>query len=414
MRPWWRSAPGLTGLFVVGALLALLFLPRGDVTRDVSSHGVGRDGYRLGYEVLQALGYDMQRFDHGVELLPAAGTLWVLEPGPALLDRGPTGMGGLTAWVEQGNTLLLAFGGPRGTLGDRVLLDIDRERGDPGEQGEAALFPVGNPDEALAALGVDDVVLSGGRVPMDVGFDDPFVVESAFPGVGRLRAVRHAPTLQGAGIGAGEVLVAGDEGPLVWQTAVGAGRLVVVTDARLLCNYSLVSDDNAWLVASLAAATAGDGRLLVEEFSHGYAAVTSMSRILLSPPTLFLTLQVGLLLLAVVLWRVSRFGPALAAAVGQRRTRAEHVFALADLHRRGHHGAGAARRLRAHLLARIRDRLGARLSEHELLEWLAQRLPSTAAQLEADLALPPAVEGRSLLTYAWRLERIRRRIEEAR
>jgi hypothetical protein len=414
MRPWWRSTPGIVGLLVVGALLALLFLPRGDLTRDVSSHGVGRDGYRLGFETLQSLGYDVRRFNHGVELLPADSTLWVLEPGPALMDRGPSGMGGLAEWTAAGNTLLLAFGGRRATLGERLLVDIERDRGELAEEAPDALFPVGTPLEALSALGVFDVSLSGGRIPMDVGFDDPFVVQSSFGELATLQAVRHAPTLEGEGLAAGEVLVEGEHGPLVWRRPIGHGELVLVSDARLLCNYALVDHGNAWLLTHLATLTAGEGPLYFEEFSHGYATVTSMSRILLGPPTVFLTLQLALILLALVTWRAARFGPAIPAATGDRRTRAEHVYALADLHRRGRHGAGAARRLRAHLMARIRDRLGTRLAEHELLAWLAQRLPANEHELAADLTPPHAVEGRSLLEYSRRLERIRRRIEETR
>lgn len=459
MRPWWRSAPGILGLAVVGALFALLFLPRGDITGDASSYGVTRGGYRLGYELLETLDYEVVRFRHGAELLPPSGTLWLMEPGPALLDEGPAGMAAVAGWVSRGNRLVLGLGGDQGDLGTRILhrieerqriekereateerqqaiddlaaleaeveaaLGIEIDDPDDGEgepppssnprpSEEERLFPQGDTWEALWALGIRDIEHGGVRPALDVGFDDPMEVESSLTGIDRLRAVRDAPVLMGRGLEEGEVLVASPAGPLAWRTRLGDGEVVLLSDARLVCNWALAGADNAYLLVSLAGAP-GNGPILFEEFSHGYSTATSLVRLLLTPPTLFVTLQIGLVLAAVVLWRTRRFGPVIPAPTGDRRSKSEHVRALADLHRRGQHAEEAARRMRSDLLGRVRDRLGTQLSEEDLLQWLEQRLPHDAAELSRMLAPPRRPDERALLRYARTLEGLRREIEEA-
>lgn len=436
----WRSVPGMVGLGLVAAVFALLFLPSGNLTHDASSYGVGRDGYRLGFELLEGLGYDVLRFNHGVEVLPDGATLWVLEPGTSLLDEGPAGMGGLAEWVARGNTLLLGVGGADDAdwLRRRVLSDIEARRssksdGDEGRQPgvedgetdfppptgaspEELLDPRGTIYEALAALGVGDVRVSGSRTPMEVGFDDPMAVDTSLDGVGHLRAVRHAPYLSGEDLSAGEIVVRAAQGPLVWRRSLGAGSVVLVADGRILCNWALAGADNAYLIASLAHLTAGDRPILVEEFSHGYAAVTALTQLLVQPPALFITVQVALVLAAVVAWRSRRFGPPRPAPRRDRRFKAEHVHALADLHRRGKHHAGAASRLRAQLLGRWRERFGGGrvMSDEVLFAWLARRTGGDPAALAREAAAPERVDGRKLLEYARRMELLRRRIEEGR
>ncbi|MDP7112399.1 MAG: DUF4350 domain-containing protein, partial [Myxococcota bacterium] len=390
----WRSMPGMVGLAVVVGLFALLFLPGGDLTRDVSSYGVGREGYRLGFDLLESVGYDVDRFNHGVELLPDGAALWLLDPGESMLDEGPAGMGGILEWVQRGNTLLLAMGGSedKDWLRHHVLRQIDERRSETGTEAETGaeteteaeirsedrdelLAPRGTIYEALAVLGITDVRVHGSRTPMEVGFDDPMAVFGPLADVETLRAVRHAPFLSGEGLEAGQVLVEAEQGPLVWRRSLGAGQLVLVTDGRLLCNWAVAAEDNGYLLVNLAHLT-GDGRtILVEEFSHGYASATSLPRLLLRPPAVFVLAQLLLLLVAAVAWRARRFGPALPVAAGDRRFKAEHVHALADLHRRGKHHGGAVKRLRAQLLARWRERfaLGRVMTDTALFAWLARR-----------------------------------------
>jgi len=422
---WWRTAPGIVGLCVVCAFLTLMFLPRGDLTQDASSYGVGRDGYRLAYELLDELGYEVVRFAHGVEVLPPSGALWVLEPGPALLDRGPAGMQGVAEWVAEGNVLVLGFGGERQDLATRILRDIEEreleefeedlqqlERDHGIEVIDEPLVPQGDSWEALRALGIRDVEHPGGRTPLDVSFNDPIEVTSPLVDIAELRGVRNAPPLVGPGLENGEVLVADEHGPLVWRTSLGDGQVVLVSDARLLCNWALAGADNAYLLATLAEQTSGGQPIMFEEFSHGYTPATSPIKLMLTPPALWITLQVLLAIAAVVLWRTRRFGPAIPAATGDRRSKAEHVAALAELHRRGQHVDSAAERLRSALMARLRDRMGGRMSDEALLQWLRRRLPHAAAELEG--RSPRGADGRTLLRYARTLERIRREIEEAR
>jgi len=427
----WRSLPGMVGLAVVAGLFALLFLPGGNMTHDVSSYGVGREGYRLGYELLESVGYRVDRFNHGVELLPEDTALWLLDPGASMLDEGPAGMGGVRDWVLRGNTLLLAMGGGEDEdwLRRKVMNQIDDRREESGEAGEDEgetaradrddeefLHPRGTIYEALAVLGIDDVRVEGPRPPMEVGFADPMAVVAPLTGVETLRGVRHAPFLSGDGLAEGQVLVEADQGPLVWRRSLGEGQLVLVSDGRLLCNWALAGEDNGYLFVTLAHLTAGGRGILVEEFSHGYASATSLTRLLLKPPAVFVVAQVLLVLIALIAWRARRFGPATPVAPGDRRFKAEHVHALADLHRRGKHHGGAVRRLRAQLLSRWRERFaaGRAMTDEALFAWLARRSGVDAKTMRRELTPPPAADARRLLRYSRRLEALRRRIEERR
>ncbi len=436
MSTWRGALPGGLGLLVVASVLALLLLPGGDLTSDGSSYSVSRHGYRLGLEILQELGYDARPYPHGVETLPDGVTLWVLDPGDALLDDGPAGMGAVREWVASGNTLLLALSGGVGTgpapgasreeLRQRVLRGIeerggagaeDPEPADPPPTDEEALLPRGTGREALDALGLRRVAVAGARLdPYDVGFDDPFAVRARLPGIASLRGVRDVPVLVGEGLADGEVLLTAEHGAVIWRTALGEGQVVLLSDARLLCNWALVAEDNAMLLVDLAELTAGDAPLLVEEFSHGYASVTTLARLLVRPPVALVTVQVALVLAVGLLWRTRRFGPPIPAPREERRDRAEHVRALADLHRRARHGAGAAARLRADLVGRVRRRMGggAAADERALVAWLAARLGQPEPRVRQDLEPPEENNERALLRYARRLERIRRTIEERR
>jgi len=422
----WRFAPTVLALGFVAAIFALLFFPHGDLTMDGSSYSVVRPGYRLTYELLESLEHDVHRFHHGVEELPDGATVWLLEPGASLLDEGPAGMGVLAEWVCRGNTLVLGFGGHRRSFGDRVLDKIEeRESGDEeigeGEerpltahQEQQILAPAGDPAEALAALGIDGVRVLGGRTPLGVGFDDPMPVTTPLSDIAFLRGVRQAPILEGDGLAAGEVLIEARDGPLVWRVAVGDGHVVLLSDSRLLSNWALAGADNAYLLVWLAQLSAGDGPILFEEFSHGYTTATSLPRLLLRPPLLFVTLQVLLVLATLVAWRAVRFGPPRPAPRRDRRYKAEHVEALADLHLRGRHSAGTARRLRASLVMRLRERLGygAGLDEEQLFQVVARRTGLDPQEIQRDAALPSSPGPGVMMRYARRLERLRRRIEE--
>jgi Domain of unknown function (DUF4350) len=422
----WRLAPTALALVFVAAIFALLFFPHGDLTMDESSYSVVRSGYRLTYELLESLDHDVHRFPHGIEELPEGATVWLLEPGASLMDEGPAGMGTLAEWVSRGNTLVLGLGGHRRSLGDRLMDRIEeRERGD-GELGEDVprplkpheeqeiLSPAGDPSEALSALGIHGVRVLGGRTPLGVGFDDPMPVTTPLSDVNFLRGVRQAPTFDGDGLAAGEVLVESVDGPLVWRVAVGDGQVLLLSDSRLVSNWALAGADNAYLLEWLAQLSAGDGPILFEEFSHGYTTATSLPRLLLRPPLLFVTLQVLLVLATLVAWRAVRFGPPRPAPRGDRRYKAEHVEAVADLHRRGLHSTGAAGRLRMSLLTRLRERLGygTGLGEEQLFQVVARRTGQDPQEIQRDAALPTRPGPREMTRYARRLERLHRRIEE--
>ncbi len=140
--------------------------------------------------------------------------------------------------------------------------------------------------------------------------------------------------------------------PLVSLHAVGRGEVWLIHRPEFLSNRLLAEADNGLVLCRLAEATLEGrrGPLLFDEFFHGYRDRPGVLALLLTPPTVWATLQ-GLLVLAIVLWRnVPRFGPLRPERPASRRSQEEFLDALAVLlQRRGDH-AEACEIARAALL----------------------------------------------------------------
>src|SRR5262249_4231947 len=119
---------------------------------------------------------------------------------------------------------------------------------------------------------------------------------------------------------------AGDE-PLVTIYPHGGGQIWLVHRPEFLTNPLIGGADNAALLCGLAEAML-DGRpdrIAFDEFFHGLRDRPGVTELLLTPPTLWVTVQ-ALLLLALVLWRnVPRFGVVRPLPAASRRSREEFL-----------------------------------------------------------------------------------------
>ncbi len=142
----------------------------------------------------------------------------------------------------------------------------------------------------------------------------------------------------------GAVLLRG-EAPVVTERAVGAGRIVIVADERLLMNAALVVDDDAAFVEGLLFRSASVGAAkeveLVDAWTGAGSAspIQSIDRANLTPFLVQLFVLVGLLFL----WKGRAFSRLRDPPAETRRAFADHARALGMAYRRSrssHHVAG--------------------------------------------------------------------------
>jgi len=281
---WWAvSAAAVLGLVTLVTVLGALREP----TRPGTSYDPSGRGFLAAYLLLDELGYPVARSRRA----SGGDVRWLLAP-----ERSPRQVRALAEWVRDGGRLVLA---------------------DP-----------------------------AGRVAGDLGL--PLVVRRAAADAdeevtGPLRAsLRGGPTRVDGG---SPVQVWAEVGgrPLVSVHRLGRGEVWLVHRPEFLTNRLLDEADNGLVLCRLAEATLAGraGPILFDEFFHGYRDRPGVTELLLTPPTLWVTVQ-ALLLLAVVLWRnVPRFGAVRPLPAGSRRSREEFLDALAFLlARRADYGDG--------------------------------------------------------------------------
>ncbi|HEU4565394.1 MAG TPA: DUF4350 domain-containing protein, partial [Gemmatimonadaceae bacterium] len=187
--------------------------------------------------------------------------------------------------------------------------------------------------------------------------------------------------------------------PVVLGRALGRGRVVIVTEPRILGNAALRAADNGVLAARMLeyASPRSGARLVFPEYLFGYGRRTGMSdlmaRALLHTAPGRATLVLGAAALLLLLAVSPRPIAPVERARVERRSPLEHVGALA----RAYEQIGATRSSVRRLVRGVRRRHGARgaaghaQSEEELLAALRSRHPAAAqdvALLERALREP--------------------------
>jgi hypothetical protein len=325
----------LTLAVLAAAVCALLILFLSSPTEGAAASSGGKPstfftdaaGTRAILMVLREFLPSAERWMKPLELLPAPEggnpmTLLVIGPSRAIGEKEAAS---LDAWVEKGGQLVIAT---------QQAWHAEPEPGAGLESGE--------PADYLARHGFSFVPGA----------------EAAFSG----RAAEY-PDSQSALLLEGGVLERGeytlrfgsDAVPKGGEKPVGAGRIIVIADKQVWSNRRLSQSRNAvWLVRT--ALSWGNGRLLFDEYHHGFEKTRGTLALTFS----FLASSWGLafaqLLLAglLALWmRGARFGPLIEPPPARPPDPLARLDALAGLLETAKAEEFALRNLHQHLLRRL-------------------------------------------------------------
>jgi hypothetical protein len=259
-----------------------------------TTYSAGPGGYKALYTWLKALGIWTRRWEKDLRGLPPdAKVLLLIQP-----EIMPTGreIGTLKRWVRRGNTLVLAAR-PSHPVISAFGLNADAE--EPSVEDEKDL-----------------------RVQPGVYSQQVKKLHSqGIPGMASSRpdVIFH---IRNSGRG------------LLAVIPEGKGRIIAMAAPELFNNMALRDGHHARLALNLLLPHLGKGRLLVDEYHHGYGRVGSLFEHLARSGGKAALLH-GLLLL-LTLWAAfgRRFGPQRPIVPVERRSSMEHLQAIARLFQR--------------------------------------------------------------------------------
>lgn len=302
---------------------------------------LGGKGFR---RVLERLGYSVKRAANRLEAMPADAKVWLIFDPQTQFSRPEAEK--LLAWVKKGGTLIWAS---------------------PPENFGFSTAPI-NQSAGLDELRAEIQVRSGG-IPNwgNGGVSLPALTPLNLDAVslyrtGVSRATASAGTLE---ISRTFVEIAGS--PVAAQIAridYGKGRVFVLPDAILFCNYGLSKPDNAVLATNLIRVHESSGAVYFDERQHGELAtdpdfVPSLLYYLWRPPLRWMWIQLAItgLLFWILVGR--RFGTPVPLPDGGPVTRAsQFAAAMGALFRKVERPHAAALILGAEFRRRLAKRIG--------------------------------------------------------
>lgn len=297
----------------LAAFLALVPAESGD-ERGATSHSSAPGGALALYRWLGALGYRAERLEYRrFALDDDVDLLIVLAPADSYTRAEAAAV---RAWVEAGGTLILAddrrFGGAASLLR------------------ELAVTVKAAPDFAQSAP-LAQPIAPGATIAVQTGVALADLPANAAPLVG----AAAAPLLAGA--------------------QRGAGYVYVSSALRPLTNAGLGDPGSPALVLSLLRRIPAGGRVLFDEYHHGFVREPSLGSLLTGSPWGWALIYAGLVATAYVVLIGRRFGrPVALREETARRSSAEYLESMAGLLRRGRKGD--------YLLAHYRTALKRRLA----------------------------------------------------
>lgn len=354
-----------------------------------SIYSAERDGLLESANLLRKLGWEPIAVTRPIRNTTHRGLLILAEPeGVALLpgdtpDLPETEVRSLLAWVEQGNTLLLA--GRQMTALHRALdITVTADTATPNTVRTPQLGEAGGYTDGLEQLAVEGrhVVRAPGSLPLW------WLDEQA----GAL-LLRH-----------------------------GQGRVLIVADPSPLTLRGLLRADNAVFLYNVVALHARDGRVYFDEYHHGLRSTEGFWGYLHHHDQQRALLPILLVVLAAVWAAAVRLGPAVPTPRDVRTDAVDYASSIARIYQRS-----GARRLLARALVRdflealtrhLRLRRSA-LPAEVLAAWRRQHPAASADRLQTllrgvmELRKGGASE-RQLLTWAQALDRFQAEVLRAR
>ena len=325
---------------IVVAVLALLlginlwFWPDTELQLSTTSFGVGAQGYKAAYDLLSELGLPVTRSYARLSRVPAKQPLWLvspsfLDPEPEKPDVDPDGPA-LLKWIRTGGTAVV-FGEPGSTWKKLGITSGTAAAGKSSTiTGDLAPRP-------------RDIPVAGLLFFSDAKAKNPARV-----------ALRSA------------------QGPFALEIPIGAGRLIAISDGRLLRNANLGQGDASVLVFDLARAL---GAPVFDERSHGLAAPASLTDLVVTSRAV-VPLSLGLV--AAMLWIAEQRKWPRRRLVdpgrGPQPSIGSFVESLGVLYSRVSDPPSVFRAYRAGFLRRLGRRMSPRaeLSEERVVERLAR------------------------------------------
>lgn len=393
-------------VIIVGGIVALLAIlmsvislmgPNDSDGWGEDSYGTRADGQRGIYDLMRELKVPVARRIEPPTGLDKDELLVIWGPDSAIVSTEPAYLDQVAKWIKSGGTVVIA-----------------PETGKTAPMAAARLNANANLISITEALGfaeivIEEIDLTASREPQHHSFKTKYWDQEAaqlIPANARaegelasaMRDVKRlaVPALSlrvfddkstASAVGLVRIDYGGKTHTIAADYRTGTGRLVVVSDPRLLSNHALGEEDNAVLAARLLVAP---GRQVVfDEFYHGLTVRGNPFWLLTNFPYGL----IGLLIVAWLslwAWRSGvHLGPALPDEVASRRSVVEYVDAMGRLFLR----AGSRR----HLIRLVRDgalwMLRRRFnlppgdeSRERLLLTISRRDPARAARLKEALA----------------------------
>ena len=309
--------------FAIGALIMCyaLFLPKppaaGQVAPRPISTEAGQGGYQAAWRWLQAEHFPVsalhERFDHlnDASLSKRASGNVLLTTLPAELPVQPQEASQLDAWVERGNTLVVAaalddtpeWSGRGSVSSARLVKDVERisrlkfDTDDAESKTDKAFAPARSLKSALSVL----------AQPITITIE-PRGTHALMDGIHSLRVVSdmpashwHATPMDGSAVL--QVAQADSGAGAVWIRRQGKGQVITLAVAGLFSNRDIGSADNAKLLSNIIAWSLQPGGSMIFDDMHQGAVGYYDAKAFYADPRLHRTL-----LWFVLLWLVFVLG----------------------------------------------------------------------------------------------------------
>ncbi len=302
----------LLGFVTVAAICLKQRADAGKGMPDYSLYSNEDGGLRPLVGQLRQLGYQPIPVTRPIHLTGQQGLLIMAEPGERGPFRGFAGptedqAAGVLDWVAEGNTLVLWGEHEHGVHRE---LNVQLH---PAPRREEDYFPAEIGLKTVYTRRIDNLMLA------------------------TLTSIR---VTKGPWISLWQVP---QQGPGAVMIPHGKGRVLVIADPSLLTKEGRELDDNALVLPDLISAHAPDGRVLFDEYWHGFQASNNFFTYLQRHGQLALVLQVGVALLIAGWSAAVRLGPAAPKPAAARADAVDYAAAMARIY----HQAGATKRLTA-------------------------------------------------------------------